>query len=107
MRRQVPAEWRALLEAAGLRSIRELSLRAQVSAPAVARLVHGDGKTSDSTILAVAAALAVSPAELYRLAGVKTAATAGPYLPPAESVRLSIKQRKIVDEVIRAMLERK
>lgn len=105
MSRQIPAAWKNLLNDAGFKSLRELALKAKVSAPSVARLVHRDGKTTDATIQAVAQALAVNPSDLYALAGIKTHHEAGPYTPPDVSARLTTRQRRLVDELIRCLVD--
>jgi transcriptional regulator with XRE-family HTH domain len=70
-----------------------------------ARYLRGEHGTPDeSTLQAFAAVLAVSLAKLRRAASLPSDVTE-PYRPPAEADRLSRRQRRAVDEVIRAMLQ--
>lgn len=103
MRRETPAEWQALMRARGISSLRMLAVKAGVSSPAATRLVHGDTSSSDETIAAVAEALGVPLARIYELVGV-SAAEAKPYSPPAEASRLTDRQRRAIDEIIRSIV---
>jgi transcriptional regulator with XRE-family HTH domain len=70
-----------------------------------ARYLRGEHGTPDeSTLQAFATVLGVSLAKLRRAASLPADITE-PYRPPAEADRLSRRQRRAVDEVIRAMLQ--
>ncbi|HEX8079518.1 MAG TPA: hypothetical protein VF557_04875 [Jatrophihabitans sp.] len=70
-----------------------------------ARYLRGEhGKPDESTLRAFSAVLGVSLAKLRRAASLPADVTE-PYQPPAEADRLSRRQRRAVDEVIRAMLQ--
>ena len=82
-------------------SIRQLSQKSGVSAPAISRLMHQESRQEDDTIVRIADTLGLDLAKAYALAGV-TAPEAKPYAPPAEAHRLNDRQRKAIDELIRA-----
>ena len=70
-----------------------------------ARYLRGEHGTPDeSTLQAFATVLGVSLGKLRRAASLPADVTE-PYRPPAEADRLSRRQRRAVDEVIRAMLQ--
>jgi hypothetical protein len=70
-----------------------------------ARYLRGDHGTPDeATLIAFADVLEVSMSRLRAAAGLPSDATA-PYTPPPEASRLSRRQRRAVDEIIRAMVE--
>ena len=70
-----------------------------------ARYLRGDhGRPDEETLQAFANVLPVRLSEL-RAAARLPAEETEPYRPPAESSRLSRRQRRAVDEIIRAMLE--
>jgi transcriptional regulator with XRE-family HTH domain len=70
-----------------------------------ARYLRGEHGTPDeSTLQAFSTVLDVSLAKLRRAASLPADVTE-PYRPPAEADRLSRRQRRAVDEVIRAMLQ--
>jgi transcriptional regulator with XRE-family HTH domain len=70
-----------------------------------ARYLRGDhGRPDEQTLRAFAHVLPVRLAEL-RTAAQLPAEETEPYQPPAEASRLSRRQRRAVDEIIRAMLE--
>lgn len=85
----------------GISSIRQLSQKSGVSAPAISRLMHREGRQEDDTIVRVATTLGLDLDKAYGLAGV-SAPEARPYTPPAEAHRLNERQRKAIDELIRA-----
>ena len=100
-RREVPEPWKTLMAQHGISSIRQLSQKSGVSAPAISRLMHREGRQEDDTIVRVATTLGLDLDKAYGLAGV-TAPEAKPYTPPAEAHRLNERQRKAIDELIRA-----
>jgi transcriptional regulator with XRE-family HTH domain len=70
-----------------------------------ARYVRGDHGTPDeATLVALSEVLAIPLARLRAAADLPSESTA-PYVPPAEASRLTRRQRRAVDEIIRAMLE--
>ncbi|HEX2904712.1 MAG TPA: hypothetical protein VHO01_14770 [Jatrophihabitans sp.] len=70
-----------------------------------ARYLRGDhGRPDEDTLIAFATVLPVKLAELRRAAELPAEDTSE-YRPPPESARLSRRQRRAVDEIIRAMLE--
>lgn len=91
-------------------SARAVSRRAQehgysLNHDTAARYLRGDhGRPDESTLLALAHVLDVSLASLRAAAGLPSEQT-DPYVPPLEANRLSRRQRRAVDEIIRAMLE--
>jgi transcriptional regulator with XRE-family HTH domain len=70
-----------------------------------ARYLRGDHGTPDeATLIAFADVLNIPMTRLRAAAGLPSDATA-PYVPPPEASRLSRRQRRAVDEIIRAMVE--
>lgn len=70
-----------------------------------ARYLRGDhGLPDEATLVAFADVLRVPLSTLRRAAGLPADETA-PYTPPAEASRLTRRQRRAVDEIIRAMLD--
>lgn len=70
-----------------------------------ARYLRGDhGVPDEATLIALAAVFRIPLRELREAANLPSETTT-PYQPPPESSRLSRRQRRAVDEVIRAMLE--
>jgi transcriptional regulator with XRE-family HTH domain len=70
-----------------------------------ARYLRGEhGKPDEATLRAFSTVLGVSLAKLRRAASLPSDVTE-PYQPPAEADRLNRRQRRAVDEVIRAMLQ--
>jgi transcriptional regulator with XRE-family HTH domain len=94
---------------AGL-SARSLARNAQAAGftlnhDTAARYLRGDhGRPDETTLLALSKVLRV-PLSRLRTAASLPAEETEPYRPPAESSRLNRRQRRAVDEIIRAMLE--
>src|SRR3954451_1717272 len=94
---------------AGL-SARSLARRAQeagyrINHDTAARYLRGDhGRPDEETLRAFGSVLPVRLSELRTTAQLPAEVTE-PYRPPAEASRLSRRQRRAVDEIIRAMLE--
>ena len=92
------------------RSAREIARQAQsagysLNHDTVARYLRGDhGRPDEPTLRAFAAVLEVSLTDL-RCAAELPSDAIEPYVPPTESSRLTRRQRKAVDEIIRAMLD--
>jgi transcriptional regulator with XRE-family HTH domain len=91
-------------------SARQLSRRARergftLNHDTAARYLRGDhGRPDESTLQALSTVLQVDLSVLRKAAGMPFDRT-DPYQPPAEASRLSRRQRRAVDEIIRAMLE--
>lgn len=91
-------------------SARSVARRAQelgftLNHDTAARYFRGDhGRPDEPTLQALAAALDVPLVTLREAADLPSEQTE-PYVPPAEASRLNRRQRKAVDEIIRAMLE--
>jgi transcriptional regulator with XRE-family HTH domain len=70
-----------------------------------ARYLRGaHGRPDEATLLALSKVLRI-PLNQLRAAAALPAGETEPYRPPAESSRLSRRQRRAIDEIIRAMLE--
>jgi len=70
-----------------------------------ARYLRGDhGRPDEPTLVALSSVMNVPLSKLRRAASLPADVTE-PYRPPAEASRLSRRQRRAVDEIIRAMLE--
>lgn len=70
-----------------------------------ARYLRGDhGRPDEDTLVAFAKVLRVPLTRLRQAAALPSEETE-PYIPPAEASRLSRRQRRAVDEVIRAMVQ--
>lgn len=104
MRREIPAPWLKLMEQRGYSSVRRLAEAAGISHTAVSRVLHGEGNPSDESVIAIAGALDVVPSKAFQMLGVAVREDAQPYEPPPEAARLTRRQRKAVDEVIRLLV---
>lgn len=95
---------------AGRHSARAIARIAQdrghsINHDTAARYLRGDhGRPDEATLLAFADVLDLDMRDVRAAAGLPAELTT-PYSPPPESSRLTRRQRKAVDEVIRAMLE--
>jgi hypothetical protein len=70
-----------------------------------ARYLRGDhGVPDEVTLVALSEIFGISMRELRKAADLPSEATA-PYVPPAEASRLTRRQRKALDEIIRSMVE--
>jgi hypothetical protein len=91
-------------------SARALSRRAQelghtLNHDTAARYVRGDhGVPDEATLVALGEVLHIPLRELRAAADLPSESIA-PYVPPAEASRLTRRQRRAVDEIIRAMIE--
>lgn len=70
-----------------------------------ARYLRGDHGTPDEATLVAFADVLNVPLRALRAAADLPTESVEPYIPPPEASRLSRRQRRAVDEVIRAMLE--
>lgn len=101
--RQIPEAWKILMDRRGISSVRQLAMRAGVSHVTVNRLVFGDPFwAQEETLQAVADALGVPFDTVYQLAG-RRVQGAEKWEPPAEAARLTMEQRKVLDQLIRTM----
>jgi transcriptional regulator with XRE-family HTH domain len=95
---------------AGKLSARSLARAAQAAGfslnhDTAARYLRGDhGRPDEATLLALSKVLRI-PLNRLRAAASLPAEVTEPYRPPAESSRLNRRQRRAIDEIIRAMLE--
>jgi len=94
----------------GSLSARSLARNAQAAGftlnhDTAARYLRGDhGRPDEATLLALSKVLRI-PLSRLRAAASLPAEETEPYRPPAEASRLNRRQRRAVDEIIRAMLE--
>jgi transcriptional regulator with XRE-family HTH domain len=94
----------------GSLSARSLARNAQAAGftlnhDTAARYLRGDhGRPDEATLLALAKVLRI-PLSRLRAAASLPAEETEPYRPPVEASRLNRRQRRAVDEIIRAMLE--
>jgi transcriptional regulator with XRE-family HTH domain len=101
-----------LLTEANVRNLsaRKLALAAReagftLNHDTAARYLRGDhGRPNEATLHALSKVLRI-PLSRLRAAASLPASETEPYLPPAEASRLSRRQRRAIDEIIRAMLE--
>ncbi|WP_422389912.1 helix-turn-helix domain-containing protein [Arthrobacter sp. N1] len=107
MRRDIPQEWVELMSRRGIGSLRQLAAASNISHTAIARIVHGEGTAKDESLQQLAAALQVPPATVYAIVGARVSGDLDPYTPPAEAARLSPRERKAVDELIRLLVDQK
>ena len=85
------------------RRARELGL--SLNHDTAARYLRGDhGVPDEATLIAFAEILRIPLRELRAAANLPSETTT-PYIPPAEASRLTRRQRRALDEIIRAMLE--
>ena len=102
--RQIPEAWFTLMQRKGLSSVRSLAMKAGLSHVTVNRMVFNDPfYATEESIQAVADALSVDYATIYGLVG-RSVKHAEPWTPPAEAARLTIEQRKVLDQLIRTMV---
>jgi transcriptional regulator with XRE-family HTH domain len=91
-------------------SARQLAVRAReaghtLNHDTAARYARGDhGSPDEATLVALHEVLGIPMKELRKAADLPSESTA-PYTPPLEASRLTRRQRRAVDEIIRAMLE--
>jgi transcriptional regulator with XRE-family HTH domain len=112
MRREAPEPWVSAMIQAGATdprnknrpSMRALAERAGVDTATVTGLVFGDRETELQVIEQVATALGVDVALVTEWAG-RSRSVTEPYAPPKEADLLNRRQRKALDELIRAFTE--
>lgn len=98
--RQIPETWRTLLDQKGIRSARDLSIRAGISHTVVNRTIYGDTpRATDENLQKMADVLGVDYPTMYALAG-RAARHVERWEPPAVSARLSPEDRRLVEDMI-------
>ncbi len=111
VRQEVPEPWatammrRGAVTRDGRASYRRLAELSGVAPETIRRLALGKGTTSEDTLAAVAKTLEEDVTTVAAWAG-KARAVARPYSPPSEANLLTARQRRALDELIRAMAER-
>lgn len=70
----------------------------------VADALNGKSRPDEATLVALSEVLSIPMAKLHEAAGIVTDEH-GPYKPPVEAARLTARQRKALDELIRSVLE--
>lgn len=100
---EIPAPWRGAMENAGTYSLRDLATRAGVGTTTVSDLIYGRKRTSERTLQAVAKVLR-QPITTTREWAAQARGEIGPWTPPAAAAQLSDRQRKALDELIRAIV---
>jgi hypothetical protein len=99
---EMPEQWQQLAERKGIRpTIRGIAEAAGVTASTVSRLIF-QARTSPGTVHAISTALGISTSDVLRYAGVPSGEL-GPWDPPREAHMLTGKQRKALDDLIRAV----
>ena len=101
-RRELPELWDKILEGKGISSLRHLARVTNLSPATLSRAVHGDSEPSDDTVRTVADALGLELPAAYKLFG-DDSPEAAQYVPPAEANRLTTRQRRAIDDLIRAI----
>lgn len=104
-RREKPEAWQRLMDQKGMGSFRELGDAAGLSHTAVSRIAYGQSKhVRDTTVRAIADALGQDMETIYELIN-QPVDHASPWSPPAESQRLTRRQRNALEELVRSMAE--
>lgn len=105
-----PTTWEDALEAAGLvdprngrPSFNQLAIRASMAPSTVTKIVAGRSKPSPATIRKIADALRLDVRIVGEWVG-QARTEREPYSPPAEADLLTQRQRRAVDEMIRAIV---
>jgi transcriptional regulator with XRE-family HTH domain len=99
----IPPPWREAMENAGTYSLRDLATRAGLGTSTVSDLIYGRKLTSERTMQAVSDTLRL-PVPTIREWAATARGEVGPYRPPAVANRLSERQRRALDELIRSMV---
>jgi hypothetical protein len=100
----LPEPWRTALAQKGIHSMRGLASRAGISPQTAKRLIDGTGSPAVSTVEAVAdGVFGGDRGFVWNLIGEEREHE--PYEPPPEVALLTARQRRALDELIRAMAE--
>ena len=104
-RREIPQEWRVLMDRRGIPSARRLAERAGYSHVTALRVIFDEGTDlTEETLQKTADALGVDYDVVYAMVG-KQVKGAGPWKPVPEAARLTFEQRDALDQLIRTMVE--
>lgn len=99
----IPEPWRTAMGNAGAYSFRQLAAKARVGTSSVTNLIYGRTTSREGTMQAVADTLRL-PVTTIREWASTARGEVGPYSPPAEANRLSERQRRAIDELIRSIV---
>lgn len=98
-----PDHWQEAMDRVGLSSRTRLGIAAGVPTSTVTGLITGDRESREETIQKVAAALRVEVTTIRTWAA-QARGESEPYSAPPEANRLSRRQRKALDELIRSIV---
>lgn len=102
---ELPEPWKTAGERKGLTSIRAIARESGASVQTVAMIVAGKRRPTPATSARLAAALGTDPATVDQWAGLPAGETSEPYIPPPESRRMTDRQRRAINEMIRVLVE--
>lgn len=86
-------------------SLREVARKSGVSVETVRLVLRGERRPTVPTAQRLAAYFGVDVATIDRWAGIGGTDAANPYKAPDEAHRLTVRQRRAVDEIIMAMID--
>lgn len=98
-----PDHWQEAMDKVGLSSRTRLGIAAGVPTSTITGLITGDRESREETIQKVADALRVEVTTIRTWAA-QARGESEPYAAPAEANRLSRRQRKALDELIRSIV---
>lgn len=98
-----PPHWQAAMDKVGLGSRTRLGIAASIPTSTITGLITGERRASERTMEAVAKALGVEVTTIREWAA-QARGEQEPYAPPAEANQLSRRQRRALDELIRAIV---
>lgn len=102
---ELPEPWRTAGEQKGLSSYRAIARASGAAVETVRMIISGKRRPSPATASKLAEAFGVPAAQIDAWSGIGAGGVHEPYYPPAAASRLTIRQRKALDEMIRAMTE--
>lgn len=102
--KEIPEPWQTWMRRAGLHNVRQLALAGQMNYRTASRAVHALATPTDETVNTLATTLGVPAADVYRASHVEPG-TGTPWTPPAEAARMTHRQRRAAEELIRAMVD--
>ncbi|MBQ1443794.1 MAG: helix-turn-helix domain-containing protein [Renibacterium sp.] len=105
MNTELPDPWGEYAERKGANSFRAIARLTGVSVETARKVILGLRTPTPETARKLAEGLGVELEHLNVWLGYR-GDDASPYVPPAEAARLNRRQRRAVDEIIRAMVER-
>lgn len=104
MSQDLPEQWKQLAEQKGIRpTIRGIAEAAGITPSTMSRLLSTQARNSPGTVHAISEALGISETDVLRHAQVPSGAL-GPWAPPREAHLLTGRQRKALDDLIRAVV---